>query len=141
MSKETKILLVDDSDIMVRHISNLLAKKHIAVIGAKDLGTAVDAFTKEKPTAIIADFVLEGGQSGLEVISAILALGADKYDFLDDGPKKKTLAAVMTQGALAPADARRAEKLGVPVLQKPVYGNEQDFLMTVVVWLKKAGIL
>lgn len=142
-TKNVKILLVDDSEVMLRHVSGLLAQKKWQVITASTMAAGLEAFYRHSPDALLADFVLEGGHTGLETIAAIFALCANAGGVASPTgkPLVKPTVAILTQGALSPTDQQKAAALGAPVLQKPVYGKEQDFLMSITLWLNKAGIL
>ena len=116
-----KILLVDDSAVMLGLIKALLEKQGFAVSTAKDLASAVDAFSRTKPDLILMDFVLEPTRTGIETLAAIFSLAGTN----------RPVAAILTQGALAPLDEQKAASWGVDVLQKPVRGKEADFLVLV----------
>ncbi|MBI3543813.1 MAG: response regulator [Deltaproteobacteria bacterium] len=125
-----KILLVDDSELMLSYLASLLRKHKTAgpleLRSAKSATEALEACAQELPDAILMDFVLEPGRTGLEVLSAILALSK--------GAKAPRLA-ILTQGKLANIDEQRALGLGARVLQKPLRGQEAAFLERIDEWL------
>jgi DNA-binding NtrC family response regulator len=123
-----KILLVDDSELMRRLISSLLSKRlGWAVSTASSVETAIDAFFKDPPDAVLVDFVLEGGRTGLEILSAILAA-------------RPVPSAILTTGALTTPDQQTAERLGARLIQKPVQGREDEFLREVKDVLEKTHV-
>ncbi|MBI3557989.1 MAG: response regulator [Deltaproteobacteria bacterium] len=122
-----KILLVDDSDVMLGYLAALLSKQGLEVATATSLVTAVDAFCRTRPQLILMDFVLEPTRTGLETLAAIFSVAG----------AVRPLAAILTQGALTPADEQKASDWGVAVLQKPVRGKEADFLALVDQLVKK----
>ena len=75
--------------------------------------------------AILTDFVLENGATGIEVILAIRAVS-----------QRHTPAAILTQGDLSPEDAVRADKLGAIVFQKPIKTSEEIFATQILDWLQ-----
>ena len=113
-----KILLVDDSEVMLGFLAALLEKQGFAVATAKDLVSSVEAYGRTKPDLILMDFVLEPTRTGIETLAAIFSLAG----------AARPVAAILTQGALTPLDEQKAASWGVEVLQKPVRGKEAAFL-------------
>lgn len=133
-AQNVKILLVDDSEVMLGHVASLLRRAGFTVQTASSMPVALDLFFKHQSEALLIDFILEGGRTGLEVATAVFAL-------CQAGAVKKPHGAILTQGALAPVDQQKAAELGLPVLQKPVFGKEDEFLMSITLWLRKCGLL
>lgn len=119
-----KILLVDDSDMMLQYIGALLSAAGHVVVARKSLVDAVDAYSRERPNAVLSDFVLERA-TGLECLAAIFAIA---------GPHRPP-AAILTQGQLLMSDQIKSESLGIEILQKPIRGREQEFLSRIAGWL------
>jgi CheY-like chemotaxis protein len=130
--KGVKILLLDDSEVMLRHISSLLIRCGATVHSTLTMPEAIEAFLRYKPTVVLADFVLEGGRTGLETIEAIFALCP---------PETKPRAAILTLGKLSDQDKQRAAVLKIALMQKPARGQEEDFTQTIEIWLDAAKLL
>ena len=128
--KNIQILLVDDSEMVLRHVADLLTTQGFKVTTANSMVAALEAYFKARPDAILTDFVLESGHTGLGLLSAIFA-----------GVSPQPIAAILTHGLLTAADQARANELGVRVIQKPKQGGEQEFLQEVRFWLHDSGIL
>lgn len=126
MSEKVKILLVDDSEVMRGFVADLLRKSGLMVVTAGSLVEGVDAYCRERPAAILMDFVLESGHTGLEALAAIFAVSSFG----------RPLAAILTQGDLAAADAQKAASLNVRILQKPARGLEDQFVTDIWKWLE-----
>jgi CheY-like chemotaxis protein len=139
MTEKTKILLVDDSATVGRHISGLLSNHGYEVYFSMNLANALEDFRKNKPQALVIDFVLEAGQTGLSVITAIFAL-AEQLNSAKPAEKRRPAATLLTMGHLELGDAAEAKKMGVHVLQKPKRGHEADFLQELEFWLRDAGV-
>jgi CheY-like chemotaxis protein len=120
-----KILLVDDSALMLGYLAQLLTAHGQSVTVAGSAQAALESAAKSRPDAILMDFVLEPGRTGLETLSVIFSLLGD--------PRPR--AAILTQGGLAPADAKRAAGQGITILQKPVRGQEAEFLRAIDAWI------
>lgn len=129
--KKVKILLVDDSQLVLRHVAMLLSGKGWQVTTAATMAEGLEECLKSPPDALLTDFILDTGQTGLTLISAIFAAGL----------AEKPTAAVMTLGALSDDDQALAARLGCPVLQKPAQGKEKEFLQNVEFWLHDAGLI
>lgn len=128
--KKVKILLLDDSQAMVKHISGLLLGSGREVVTALNVDQALEGYQRHKPDAILADFILEGGHSGLEFVTAVFAAAKEK----------RPPAAILTVGALSAADEQKAKSIGVAIFQKPTRGKEEDFLQSVGIWLNAANL-
>ena len=129
---------------MSRHMSKLLVSKHWEVLTAPDVARAIASYKVHLPQAVLADFVLEQGSTGLQAIEAIFAVHAavrKAGKATSEAIAARPVAALLTQAVLDDADALHAKKLGVPVIQKPKYGKEHDFLQDVYVWLADAGVV
>ena len=123
--EKVKLLLVDDSELMLGYLADLLRKSGYEVFAARNLVDSVGLYGRHRPSVVLSDFVLGANQTGLEVISAIFALNE----------ASRPTAAILTQGALSPMDQKRAEFLSVRVLQKPKRGHEQQFVEEVAEWI------
>lgn len=128
MSKKIKILLVDDSDVMLNHVTALLAKDGHQILGKTNLVHAVEGYLRFLPDAVVCDFILEGN-TGLDVLSAIAAA-------LPAGTPMSP-ATIMTMGPLSDTDQKRADKMSARVLQKPKRGKEEEFLQNFNFWLRE----
>lgn len=64
MSKNKKILLVDDDIDLLEQNKILIESKGYKVITAEDGKTAWELFKKEKPDAVILDLIMEEHDSG-----------------------------------------------------------------------------
>jgi CheY-like chemotaxis protein len=124
-----KILLVDDSPVMLGYLGALLKGRGHEVVTAETLAGALEQALSQRPDAVLMDLILEPGKTGLEALSAIFSL-ADAQGW----PRPR--AAVLTAGRMAPADEARAVSLGATVLTKPERGREEPFLQTVDNWLR-----
>ena len=119
-----KILLVDDSKMMLQYVGALLTSEGHQIAAVQSLSEALVSYTTSRPEAIVTDFVLEGA-TGLEVLAAVFSISGDR----------KPLAVILTQGALTAADQAKAESWGVGVIQKPIRGREDEFLHHIRAWL------
>lgn len=124
---DIKILLVDDSEVMLGLVATLLKKQGLAVVTATNMTTALEAYLRQTPTVILMDFVLEPTRTGLEALAAIFAVCNTA----------RPLAAILTQGALSPQDKQKASDWKVEVLQKPTRGKEAEFLASINDWLAR----
>lgn len=131
--KKVKFLLLDDSEMILRHVSKLLNQQGWEVVTAPSMAVALQAYGRHKPDVLLVDFILEGGVTGLQAVSAIFAADPSRA-----GPPP---AAILTHGQLAPADEQRAGTLGVKVIQKPARGQEAEFVQSVQYWLKESKIV
>ncbi|MEW6058119.1 MAG: response regulator [Bdellovibrionota bacterium] len=137
--KTVKILLVDDSEVMLRHVATLLGQKGLHALLAQNLQTALEVFHRQKPDALLIDFILQAGTTGLGVVSAISAV----VERLNATGESLALppTAVLTRGALTDEDQQKANSLGVRVIQKPSQGKEKEFLQEVEFWLHDAKLI
>jgi CheY-like chemotaxis protein len=127
--KNVKILLIDDSAALLQHISLLLKAPERTIFKASNLAQALQEFEKQKPDAVICDFILEAGSTGLEVISAIYAVCANLN-------QPKPPATLLTLGKISDVDQERAKSLNIPVTQKPIRGQEEEFTQEIDYWLR-----
>ena len=126
--KNIKILLVDDSELVLQFLSKNLSDQGFTILAAKNLPQAMSFATRNNPTVMICDFILEGGTTGIELLSAILAVS-------------KLPVALMTHGALSDQDAAKVKEKQIPVFQKPKKGGEREFADTVKYWLKDLKLI
>jgi CheY-like chemotaxis protein len=124
-----KILLVDDSPVMLGYLGALLKRRGHEVSTADSLAKALEGALSGQPDAVLMDLILEPGRTGLEALSAIFSL-------CDTQARPRPRAAILTAGRMAPADEARAASLGATVLQKPERGREEPFLQSVDNWLR-----
>lgn len=132
--KTVQILLIDDSELVLRHVADLLKAEGFMVTTANSTAAGLEAYFKRRPDAILADFVLETGHTGLELISAIFA-GVSSI------PNGAPAASILTHGQLTAVDQARAATLGIRIIQKPKQGHEQEFIQEIRFWLRDSGIL
>lgn len=125
-----KILLVDDSEVILRHVGGLLARQGYSVVKASTSAAALEAIVRHRPGAVLVDFVLEAGQTGLQLIPALFAV-AEKVG------APKPAAALLTMARLDDADTEAARQLGTRVLVKPRRGKETEFLQELAFWLRE----
>ena len=130
MVKKVKILLIDDSEVVARHITGLLLKENWGVQTASTVPAAIELFKRFTPDALLVDFVLEGGQTGLQLLSSLFSLS-----------EKRHPAAILVLGPVSPEDEKKVISLGARTIQKPVRGKEQDFLQNVAFWLKDSKLI
>lgn len=119
MNPVSKILLVDDNDLVRRALSCLLVFEGFEVVECNSGRQACAAFANECPDLVITDLLMPG-MSGVEVITEIRQL-CSTGRFL-----------VMTGGggALDVDLPRRAREAGAAaVMKKPV--DNDEFLMVV----------
>lgn len=135
-SKNLKILLVDDSELVLKHVAALLGSGGWDISTAKNVAEGLESYFKSPPDAVLSDFVLGTGQTGLDLLSAILAARASA-----DPNAPRLPVALLTLGALSDVDAERAAKMGAPVIQKPARGKEKEFLQNVEFWLHDVGLI
>ena len=125
----TDILLIDDSEIMLRHIENLLVQAGYEVVTASNMAGGLESYLKYKPLAVLTDFILEGGHTGLGLLGAIFSISQNGSG--------KIRTAILTTGTLKAEDASRAARQGTQLVQKPVLGEEEAFLRVVAAWLER----
>jgi CheY-like chemotaxis protein len=126
--KNIKILLVDDSELVLQFLSKILSDQGFTILAAKNLPQAISYVQRSQPHVVICDFVLEGGATGFEVLTAILAVS-------------KLPVALMTLGVLSEQDAKRVAEKNIPVFQKPKKGTQDDYIDVVKFWLKELKLI
>lgn len=129
--RKVKILLIDDSELVRKHLSELLSVNDLDVQVAGDLATALESLMKNPVDAILVDFVLGSGTTGMDLISAVFSMPEKLWE-----PLPRPVAAILTHGSLARHDQTKANDLGVAVLQKPQAGGERQFIEEISYWLK-----
>lgn len=104
------VLVIDDEKAILRATRALLESWGLAVLTAESAEGAMDAVgaSGRFPHAIIADFTLRDGRTGLEAIASI------------SRHLKTEIPAMIITGEIAPESLREAQKSGHPVLNKPV---------------------
>lgn len=131
---KVKILLIDDSDMMLKHLTNLLKPKGFTLYTAINLKEALENIERYQPHALLIDFVLSDGNTAINVIQAIQALSEEQK-------LPSPLCAILTQGGISEDDSKKAKKQGIQVLQKPKRGKEQEFLQNIEFWLHDAELI
>ena len=76
MSKNKKILVIDDDELIRMACRNLLTKAGYEIIEATNGNDGVALFAQEKPALVITDMLMPD-KEGLETISEIKALNKD----------------------------------------------------------------
>jgi two-component system, sensor histidine kinase len=116
-----RALLIDDERDIRESLQTFLSTQGWQVVAAAGLPEALDALHAGfKPEAIVVDFRLQGGASGLDALQAIRALGHVVPTWLITGDTE-------------PARIAAARAAGVPVIYKPVDGIELARLMQAAV--------
>ncbi len=131
-----KILLLDDSEATLQHISQLLLEKGYEIATASSLEQASNCVQKFNADALLVDHVLGSGLNGLQAIQAILL----EFERIWIG-KKTPSCALLVRSVLPVKDAELARSQNITVLKKPVMGKDEDFLQEVVFWLKANKLL
>lgn len=134
-AKNVHILLVDDSALALTHICSLLSDQGFRVTTATSMAEGLSKAFTASANAVLIDFVLDSGHTGLDLISAVFAASAQAKQ------RQKPAAAILTHGRLSDGDQRRADELAVAVLQKPRQGQEEEFAEKVRIWLHDSGLL
>lgn len=127
--KGITLLLVDDSELVLHFLTKILSDQGFTILAAKNLPQAVSFASRNAPHAMVCDFILEGGCTGLELASAVSAVA----------PKLPMM--LMTHGPLDKEDADTAALKSIPVVQKPKKGGESEFVDSVKYWLKDVKII
>jgi CheY-like chemotaxis protein len=104
------VLVVDDDATVVEATSTLLRAAGCHVLAASSGAEALSALSRHErtPDAIISDYRLRAGETGLEAITAI-------HDALGD-----RIPALLITGDTSPARLREAAASGYYILHKPV---------------------
>ncbi len=117
MKKQKHSVLVVDDEASVLFTYRVLLEQHgyapTAVLSCKE---AIEAFAKKPFDLLLCDLSLEEGHTGFEVLEFARQSDPD-------------VPCVLLTGYASSEAAQRAEKLGVPVLYKPI--EIQDFLETI----------
>ncbi len=123
MSKRKHSVLVVDDEPSVLFTYRVLLEQHgyapTAVLSCKD---AIAAFAKQPFDLLLCDLSLEEGHTGFEVLEFARQTDAG-------------VPCVLLTGYATSEAAQRAEKLGIPVLYKPI--DIQEFLKTISTVLKE----
>ncbi|GEM_PF-1729411 len=119
-----KILLIEDSQMMQRHIQQLLAEIAYSIQLAATIAEATRAFERELPDLVLVDYILSNKETGLGAIELLKNIEKTK------GVETRRWA-LLTHADVADADLARAKTLGVPIVVKPTRGKESDFLDSV----------
>ena len=104
------VLVIDDESTVLQALELLLGMWGYRVVTAADEDEAVArlAALGEAPRAILADYRLREGRTGLQAIARVRALAG------------ACLPGIIITGDGASAGLREARAAGMPVLQKPV---------------------
>ncbi len=114
--KGALIVLIDDDPMARDGITTTLKDFGCRVLAASSAGEALQALagTEFTPQAIVADYRLEGGQTGLDAIAQVLAnqraLFGDAFQ----------LPALLISGDTSPDELQRVADGGFTMLHKPV---------------------
>jgi signal transduction histidine kinase/ActR/RegA family two-component response regulator len=112
-----RVLIVDDESTVRDALHTLLTTLGWQVFTASDEEAAVAAWHGGfAPQAVVLDFRLSGGRSGLDALAALRTLGCDAP-------------AWMVTGDTEPSRITAARAAGLPVLYKPVDGLQLAALM------------
>jgi two-component system, sensor histidine kinase len=107
-----RILIVDDEREVRDSVSTLLRIKQWEARAVSHLAQAVALVSKGwQPDALILDFRLQEGHSGLDVLQALKGIGCEAP-------------AVLVTGDTAPERIQTARAAGIPILYKPVDGQQ-----------------
>ena len=79
-----KILIIDDEEIIRRHLKKLLSLDHYITFEADDGETGLELFKKEKPEIVILDVKMPG-MSGIDVLKQIKGIQPDSEVILVTG--------------------------------------------------------
>lgn len=107
-----RLMLVDDEADIRESLSTFLRTMGWTVAAGPDQAWATDSFSHGfKPDAVIVDFRLRQGESGLDVLAALRELGCD-------------VPAWLITGDTEPSRITLAKSAGIPVLYKPLDGMQ-----------------
>lgn len=104
------IVVIDDEALVLEALHVLLETWGYRVLAAESERDAVERLQSlgERPTAILADYRLREGRTGLEAIERIRTVAGD------------VIPSIIITGDTSTESLRQAEASGLPVLQKPV---------------------
>jgi signal transduction histidine kinase len=112
MQRAHAVLVIDDESAIRDGLTLMLTTLGWEVGAVADAASAIEQWTRGfRPAAIIVDFRLRDGASGLDALQALRALGCDAP-------------ALMVTGDTAPDRITQARSAGIPVMYKPVDGME-----------------
>lgn len=104
---DTRILVVDDEEDVRTATRTLLEALNCEVVVATGTADAVTALEEFRPQVLLTDLRLNGGDSGLTVISAVRAIVPD-------------VAVLIVTGDTAPDRLQQAQQVEAGLLHKPV---------------------
>jgi two-component system, sensor histidine kinase len=105
-----RLMLVDDEADIRDSLSTLLQTTGWVVAAGPDQAWATQTYSQDfRPDALIVDFRLRQGESGLDVLAALRQLGC-------------TVPAWLITGDTEPSRIAEAKRAGIPVLYKPLDG-------------------
>ena len=107
-SKHHKILIIDDDATNLNAMGGLLGQWGYDVMAAIDIADAVSKVRESKPTLIIADYRLQGEDTGLQAISEINSL------------LEEDIPAFIVTGDTAPDKLKEVTSSGYKLIHKPV---------------------
>lgn len=108
------VLVIDDDPLILDSTATLLELLGFHPVAAKSAADALDKLGSERPDAILADYRLAAGNTGIAAIAAIHArFGAD-------------IPALLVSGDTHPQRLREAKESGFELLHKPVEPEELD---------------
>ncbi|WP_416310264.1 NahK/ErcS family hybrid sensor histidine kinase/response regulator [Pseudomonas sp. W03] len=103
-----RLLVIDNEEAILYSMSALLGQWGCEVLTATDFETAVAALDSEAPDIIVADYHLDYGLTGCEVVKAL----REKYAI--------SIPAVMITADRSDECRRALQRLDIPLLNKPV---------------------
>ncbi|WP_371227773.1 NahK/ErcS family hybrid sensor histidine kinase/response regulator [Pseudomonas sp. QE6] len=103
-----RLLVIDNEEAILYSMSALLGQWGCEVLTATDLETAVAALEARAPDIIVADYHLDYGLTGCEVVKAL----REKYAM--------SIPAVMITADRSDECRRALQRLDIPLLNKPV---------------------
>lgn len=103
------VLIVDDEPLLQRALDRLLTSSHITAVPVFSAEEACLLLAEKDVSVALIDIRLRGEMSGIELVSFIQR----------DYPQTSCL---LMSGLVTRDDAEAAERLGVPVIEKP-FGN------------------
>lgn len=108
----THVLVLDDDETVLAGMAQLLCSWGCVCTTAETISAALEAARQQPPAIFITDFRLREQDSGIAAVAALRALlGED-------------LPALMITGDTAPVRLREALASSVPLLHKPVQGQQ-----------------
>jgi signal transduction histidine kinase/ActR/RegA family two-component response regulator len=106
--RDARVLVVDDDALVRDAMASLLAQWDCRVTTAANGDEAVGRLRDGLPDAVLCDYRLPNGETGVEVIGRLRAVA---------GPE---LCAALVTGDTAPERLREARQAGYPLLHKPL---------------------